>query len=86
MISPVVEQLAKQYADKVDFYKVDIDQELKLAAIFSIQSIPTFLFIPMKGKTTEQMGMMEKEEMEKVIKENVREKSISSHAHFILFD
>lgn len=38
-----------------------------------------------EGKPTAQMGMMEKEEMGKVIKENVREKSISSHAHFILF-
>ena len=68
MMSPIVEQLAKQYAGKVDFYKVDIDQEPELASVFGIQSIPTFLFIPMKGKPTAQMGMMEKEEMEKVIK------------------
>lgn len=68
MMSPIVEQLAKEYAGKVDFYKVDIDQEPELASVFGIQSIPTFLFIPMKGKPTAQMGMMEKEEMEKVIK------------------
>ena len=68
MMSPIVEQLAKQYAGKVDFYKVDIDQEPELASVFGIQSIPTFLFVPMKGKPTAQMGMMEKEEMEKVIK------------------
>lgn len=68
MMSPIVEQLAKQYTGKVDFYKVDIDQEPELASVFGIQSIPTFLFIPMKGKPTAQMGMMEKEEMEKVIK------------------
>lgn len=68
MMSPIVEQLAKQNAGKVDFYKVDIDQEPELASVFGIQSIPTFLFIPMKGKPTAQMGMMEKEEMEKVIK------------------
>ena len=67
MMSPIVEQLVKQYAGKVDFYKVDIDQEPELASVFGIQSIPTFLFIPMKGKPTAQMGMMEKEEMEKVI-------------------
>ena len=67
MMSPIVEQLAKQHAGKVDFYKVDIDQEPELASVFGIQSIPTFLFIPMKGKPTAQMGMMEKEEMEKVI-------------------
>lgn len=68
MMSPIVEQLAKQNAGKVDFYKVDIDQEPELASVFGIQSIPTFLFIPMKGKPTAQMGMMEKEEMEKVVK------------------
>ena len=67
MMSPIVEQLTKQYAGKVDFYKVDIDQEPELASVFGIQSIPTFLFIPMKGKPTAQTGMMEKEEMEKVI-------------------
>lgn len=60
---PIVEQLAKQHAGKVDFYKVDIDQELKLASIFGIQSIPTFLIIPI----TAQMEMMAKKEMEKMI-------------------
>ena len=68
MMSPIIEQLAQQYAGKVDFYKVDIDQEPELASVFGIQSIPTFLFIPMKGTPTAQMGMMEKEDMEKVIK------------------
>lgn len=68
MMSPIVEQLAKQYAGKVDFYKVDIDKEPELASIFGIQSIPTFLFIPMKGSPTAQMGMMEKGEMEKLVK------------------
>lgn len=68
MMSPIVEQLAQQYAGKVDFYKVDIDQEPELASIFGIQSIPTFLFIPMKGNPTAQMGMMEKSDMERMIK------------------
>ena len=68
MMAPVVESLAEKYAGKIDFYKVDIDQESELASVFGISSIPTFLFIPMKGKPTAQMGMMEKEEMEKVVK------------------
>lgn len=48
---------------KVDFYKVDIDKEPELAAVFGIQSIPTFLFIPQKGMPSAQMGMMEKGEI-----------------------
>ncbi len=69
MMSPIVEQLAKDYAGKMDFYKVDIDKEQELSSVFGIQSIPTFLFIPMKGKPTAQMGAMQKEEFEKIIKE-----------------
>ena len=67
MMAPVVESLAQKYAGKVDFYKVDIDQESELAAVFGIRSIPTFLFIPMKGNPTIQMGAMQKEDFEEII-------------------
>ena len=69
MTAPVVEELAKDYQGKIDFYKVDIDKEQELATIFGIQSIPTFLFIPVKGQPTAQMGAMEKEDFEKIIKQ-----------------
>ena len=68
MTAPVVEELAKNYQGKIDFFKVDIDKEQELAKIFDIQSIPTFLFIPLNGQPTEQMGAMEKEDFEKIIK------------------
>ena len=69
MTASVVEELAKDYQGKIDFYKVDIDKEQELATIFGIQSIPTFLFIPLKGQPTAQMGAMEKEDFEKIIKQ-----------------
>ena len=68
MTAPVVEELAKDYQGKIDFYKVDIDKEQELAATFGIQSIPTFLFIPAKGTPTIQMGAMEKTDFERIIK------------------
>uniref|UniRef100_UPI003FEEE2CA thioredoxin n=1 Tax=Prevotella sp. TaxID=59823 RepID=UPI003FEEE2CA len=67
MMAPVVESLAGKYAGKVDFYKVDIDQESELASVFGISSIPTFLFIPVKGKPSVQMGAMQKEDFEERI-------------------
>ena len=67
MTAPIVEELAKDYQGKIDFYKVDIDKEQELARIFGIQSIPTFLFIPVNGQPTAQMGAMEKEDFEKII-------------------
>ncbi len=66
--SPIVEQLAKDYQGKIDFYKIDIDKEPELAAVFGIQSVPTFLFIPVKGTPTMQLGAMPKTEFEKIIK------------------
>ena len=67
MMAPVVESLAEKYAGKIDFYKVDIDQEPELASVFGIRSIPTFLFIPVKGKPSVQMGAMQKEDFEELI-------------------
>lgn len=69
MMAPIVEETAKAYAGKVDFYKVDIEKEQELAQTFGIQSIPTFLFIPAKGKPTMQMGAMSKETFEKMVDE-----------------
>lgn len=71
MMAPIVEETAKAYAGKVDFYKVDIEKEQELAQTFGIQSIPTFLFIPAKGKPTMQMGAMPKETFEKMVDENL---------------
>ncbi len=44
--SPILEDLAQEYAGKIQIYKIDIQKEQELAAIFGIQSIPSFLFIP----------------------------------------
>lgn len=68
MMAPIVEEMAKTYVGKVDFYKVDIDKEQELAQTFGIQSIPTFLFIPVKGKTSAQMGAMQKADFEEMVK------------------
>lgn len=68
MTAPIVEELAKEYQGKIDFYKVDVDKEQELAVTFGIQSIPTFLFIPVKGNPTAQMGAMQKADFEEIIK------------------
>ena len=67
IMAPMVESLAGKYAGKIDFYKVDIDQEPELASVFGIRSIPTFLFIQLKGNPTMQMGAMQKEDFEEII-------------------
>ena len=49
MLSPIVDEVAEEYAGRVDIYKVNVDDEQELADLFKIRSVPTLLFIPMDG-------------------------------------
>ena len=54
---PILEELAIEYHGKIDVYKVDIQKEQELAAIFGVQSIPTFLFCPKDGQPRMSSGI-----------------------------
>ena len=55
--SPILEELAEEYHGKIDVFKIDTQKERELAMVFGIQSIPSFLFVPMKGKPTMSSGI-----------------------------
>ncbi|HEX2970341.1 MAG TPA: thioredoxin [Bacteroidales bacterium] len=61
MVSPVLEELASDYSGKLDVYKIDTEAELELASAFGIRSIPSFLFVPVKGQPQMAMGALPKE-------------------------
>lgn len=58
MIAPTVEKVAQKYDGKIDVYKVNIDNEPELAQAFGISSIPTILFVPMRGEPMKEIGIM----------------------------
>lgn len=68
-LSPILEELAKEYEGKVDIYKVDIDKCRELAETFNISSIPAMLFIPMEGEAFMLVGLRNKAELQKKIEE-----------------
>lgn len=59
-ISPVLEELAVEYGDKIVIYKVDVDASPDLAQAFGIRSIPAVLYIPMKGQASMTLGARDK--------------------------
>lgn len=67
--APIVADIAKTYAGKIDVYKVDVDQQQELAATFGIRSIPTILFIPKQGDPQVQVGAMNRAQFDEAIKE-----------------
>lgn len=70
-VAPVLEELSEQYNGQVDIYKINTDQEQELSALFGIQSIPTFLFIPVKGSPMLQKGALPKNAFQQVINERL---------------
>jgi len=45
MLAPVVEALSEEYAGKVDFYNVDVDECGELAAEYRVQSVPCLVMM-----------------------------------------
>jgi len=70
-LAPTMENLAEEYDGKLYIYKVNVDEEESLAAEFGIQSIPTLLFIPMKGKPQITQGVLPKSEIKKIIDDSL---------------
>ena len=67
MTAPIMKELAKEYAGKIVIYKVNVDKEKELAALFNATSIPLFVFIPMKGEPQLFRGAADKATYKKAI-------------------
>ncbi len=44
-VSPILDELAGTYADRVRVVKVNVDEEIEIAARYAVRSMPTFLFL-----------------------------------------
>lgn len=69
MTAPIMKELAKEYANKIVIYKVNVDKERELAALFNASSIPLFVFIPMEGEPQLFRGAADKATYQKVIED-----------------
>lgn len=67
MVAPVLEELQKEYGDKLIIYKIDTEKEQELAGMFGIRSIPSLLFVPTEGQPQMAMGALPKATFEKAI-------------------
>lgn len=65
MVAPILDELAEEYSDKINFVKLDVDHNPKTATNYGIMSIPT-LIIFKKGKPVSQLvGVRPKGELKK---------------------
>ncbi len=66
-LSPVLEELAKEYDGEIYVYKINTEDEQELAALFGIRSIPSLLFVPMEGQPQMAVGALPKADLKKGI-------------------
>lgn len=78
MVAPIIEELSEEYKGKVDFYKIDTEQEQELAMAFGIQSIPSLLFIPTDGKPQMAAGALPKQSLREVIDKELLEETVTT--------
>jgi len=66
-LSPILEEISKEYDGKINVYKVNTDQNQNLSAYFNVTSIPAVLFCPKAGKPQMMVGLYPKDEYVKAI-------------------
>jgi len=60
MLAPIVEELGKDYGDKVTIGKVDVDANQKYAAQYGVRNIPTVLLFKGGEVIDKQVGVATK--------------------------
>ncbi|MFC1846214.1 thioredoxin [Chloroflexota bacterium] len=66
-ITPVVEELAKEYAGKVEFAKVNVDQAPTLASGYGVMSIPTIIVFKDGKPANQVIGFKSKDDLKKLL-------------------
>ncbi len=71
VLSPLVEELAKEYEGKIKVGKVNVDEENELSTKYNILSIPTLKFFKAGQEVGELIGAAPKATIEAEIKKIV---------------
>ena len=67
MLAPILEQLAKEYGDRLTMVKVDIDRESQLANTFGIRSVPTVILFSKGAVATQFSGVLPPDGIRRVL-------------------
>ena len=67
MLSPIIEEIAKEYEGKVVVCKVDIDENEELANEYNIMSVPTVIIFKNNENVEEIIGLNNKSKYTRVL-------------------
>lgn len=70
-LSPIVQQVAKEFGEKVKVVKVDVDRNPAAAQQFQIRSVPTLMIFKEGKALWRKAGLMTKRELSTVLQQNL---------------
>lgn len=71
-LTPVLEELAGEYAGRVDFYTIDIDRERRVAVRFKVKNVPALAFQPLDGSYRLHVGTITKAALREAVEAMIR--------------
>ena len=71
MVAPVIDEVAKEYAGKVNFAKMDVDSNQATPAKFGIRGIPTLILFKNGAIVSQKVGALSKSQLMAFIDSNI---------------
>ncbi|MDR3244703.1 MAG: thioredoxin [Elusimicrobiota bacterium] len=69
MLSPVIEDISKEYERKIKVAKLNTDDNMDISAKFQITSIPSLIFFKDGVQVEKSVGFKQKNDLKKMIDE-----------------
>ena len=67
MIAPILDQIATEYTGKLRIAKVDVDSNQATAMRYGVRSIPTLMLFKNGVVEAQQVGMLSKDNLKKIL-------------------
>ena len=75
MLLPIMEKMAEEYEGDLTIYKVNVDEETRLAHMFKVKGLPVVYYIPASGsRIKRQDGLPSEESLRTIIEEQLLDK------------
>ena len=71
MMAPILEEVQDQLGDKVQIYKVDVDEDEALARSFGILSIPTIIIFKDGQQVDKHVGLWMKDDLLEAVEKHI---------------
>lgn len=69
MLTEVLHDIDKEYTEKVEIFKVDVDENQEVAIRYGITAMPTLVFFKGGEEVDRRVGFLEKDALEDLIED-----------------